>query len=236
MVQDGLACQHAAFLTVLDLSPDMWAQLGQGALTTLGLTVFALVIGFLLALLGALGRRSANPLARFLAGTYVEVIRNTPFFVQLLFIFFGLPVLGIRLGEVQAALIAMTLNLGAYATEIIRAGLGSVPRGQLEAAASLGMSRVQTFQLVVLKQALAVVYPALVSQVLIVMLGSAVVSYINVHDLTYAAQFIASRNFRQFELYLIVTVAYLLLAVLLRSVLNSLGLRLFRFRDTARAG
>ncbi|WP_288402624.1 amino acid ABC transporter permease [uncultured Deinococcus sp.] len=220
---------------MLSLTPEQWGELGQGALTTLGLTVFSLAVGFGLALLGALGRRSGNPVARAVAGTYVEALRNTPFFVQLLFLFFGLPTLGVQLTELQAAALAMTLNLGAYATEIVRAGLDAVPRGQVEAAASLGLSRAQTFWTVVLRQALAVVYPALVSQVIIVMLGSAVVSYINVKDLTYAAQFIASRNFQQFGLYLVVTAAYLALAFALRAALNGVGRSLFRFKQPLRA-
>lgn len=215
---------------MLGLTPELWGQLARGALTTLGLTAGATLLGLTIAVLGALARRSHVAPLRWLAGTYVEVLRNTPFFVQLLFIFFGLPALGVQLGEVQAALLAMTLNLGAYATEIIRAGLGAVPRGQVEAAASLGLSPRQIFTGVVFKQALATVFPALTSQILIVMLGSAVVSYINVHDLTYAAQFIASRNFEQFGMYAVVTVAYLLMAVALRALFNAAGHRLFAFR------
>jgi polar amino acid transport system permease protein len=121
----------------------------------------------------------------------------------------------------------MTLNLGAYATEIIRAGVAAVPRGHLEAAASLAMTPAQTYRHVVLPQALAKVFPALSSQIVIVMLGSAVVSQISVPDLTYAASYIQSRNFRAFETYLAITVAYLGLAVVVRALLNIAGRRLF---------
>jgi len=121
----------------------------------------------------------------------------------------------------------MTLNLGAYATEIVRAGVAAVPRGHVEAAASLAMTPAQIYRHVVLPQALAKVFPALVSQIVIVMLGSAVVSQISVPDLTYAASYIQSRNFRSFETYLVITVSYLGLAIALRAVLKAAGRRFF---------
>jgi polar amino acid transport system permease protein len=157
----------------------------------------------------------------------VEAIRNTPFLVQLFFIFFGLPALGIRIGAVTAALLAMTLNLGAYAIEIIRAGVAAVPRGHIEAAASLAMTPAKIFRHVVLPQALGKVFPALVSQIVIVMLGSAVVSQVSVPDLTYAANYIQSRNFRAFETYVVITASYLALAILVRHLLNAVGRRFF---------
>ena len=168
--------------------------------------------------------------ARRLVAAYVELIRNTPFIVQLFFVFFGLPSLGIHIDEVQAAILAMTVNLGAYAIEIVRAGIDSIPRGQVQAAQALGLHGRQVFRYVVLPQALANVFPALLSQVLIVMLGSAVVSQISVPDLTYAANFIQSRNFRSFESYLIITATYLLLSIVLRQLLNRLGRGLFAGR------
>ena len=138
---------------------------------------------------------------------YVEIIRNTPFIVQLFFVFFGLPAAGIKLTETTAAFLAMVFNLGAYSTEIIRAGIEAVPKGHLEAGASLAMSRLQILRYIVLKQAFQKVYPALSSQIVIVMLGSAVVSQISAEDLTYAANYIQSRNFRAFEVYLVVAAA-----------------------------
>jgi polar amino acid transport system permease protein len=158
------------------------------------------------------------------------LIRNTPFIVQLFFVFFGLPSLGIHIDEVQAAILAMTVNLGAYAIEIVRAGIDSISRGQVQAAQALGLHGRQVFRFIVLPQAIANVFPALLSQVLIVMLGSAVVSQISVPDLTYAANFIQSRNFRSFESYLIITATYLVLSIVLRQILNRLGRGLFAGR------
>jgi polar amino acid transport system permease protein len=199
----------------------------RGATLTLALTAAATVLGVALGVGGAAARESHSRVLRTIEAAYVEAIRNTPFIIQLFFVFFGLPALGVRLDEYSASIIAMTLNLGAYATEIVRAGVAAVPRGHLEAAASLAMTPAQIYRHVVLPQALAKVFPALVSQIVIVMLGSAVVSQISVPDLTYAASYIQSRNFRAFETYLIITVSYLGLAIALRAVLKAAGRRMF---------
>jgi polar amino acid transport system permease protein len=146
------------------------------------------------------------------------------------FIFFGLPSVGLRLSALQAAALAMVINLAAYAIEIIRAGLEAVPAGQSEAARSMGLHALAVFGLIVLPQALTNVYPALVGQITITMLESAVVSQIAVVDLTHVADLIQSRNFRSFETYLVITAIYLLLAVLLRRLLALAGRGLFAGR------
>jgi polar amino acid transport system permease protein len=158
-------------------------------------------------------------------GTYVELIRNTPFIVQLFFVFFGLPAAGVKLTPETASIIAMVVNLGAYATEIIRAGIEATPRGQIEAAMSLALNRAQIFLHVVLPPALKKVWPALVSQIIIVMLGSAVCGQISTEELSYAANLIQSRNFRAFEAFIIATAIYLALSVGVRKLLNWLGPR-----------
>jgi polar amino acid transport system permease protein len=193
-----------------------------------GLTVTLIVIGGTLGvavgIAGAWARgfnRARWPSA--LVGAYVESIRNTPFLIQLFFIFFGLPSLGVRMTEVQAAVLAMVVNLGAYSTEIIRAGIAAVPRGQIEAGASLAMTRLQIFRHIVLRPALQKIWPALTSQLVIVMFGSAVCSQIAVEELTFAANFIQSRNFRSFEVYFVATAIYLVLAILLRQAMRGLG-------------
>ena len=119
----------------------------------------------------------------------------------------------------------MVINLGAYSTEIIRAGIQATPRGQIEAASSLALTRLQTFRHVVLRPALTRVWPALVSQVIIVMLGSSVCSQIAAEELTFAANFIQSRNFRAFETYFVTTAMYFVMALLIRQLLMRLGQR-----------
>lgn len=150
----------------------------KGALFTLQLTVVGTVLGLAIGVLGAVVRAWRLQPFSAVFGAYVELIRNTPFLVQLFFIFFGLPALGVRLSEWEAAVLAMVINLGAYSTEIIRAGIMAIPKGQLEAAAALAMSRFEAFRHVILRPALAKVWPALSSQIVIVMLGSAVCSQI----------------------------------------------------------
>ncbi|EJO92352.1 polar amino acid ABC transporter inner membrane subunit [Ectopseudomonas mendocina DLHK] len=197
----------------------------QGAAFTLGLTAIGTLLGVALGIVGAILRAwRIRPFDRIF-GVYVELIRNTPFIVQLFFIFFGLPSLGLRLSEWEAAVLAMVINLGAYSTEIIRAGIQAIPHGQLEAAAALAMSRFETFRHVVLRPALGKVWPALSSQIIIVMLGSAVCSQISTEELSFAANFIQSRNFRAFETYLLTTALYLLMAVLIRQLLAWVGRR-----------
>lgn len=197
----------------------------QGAAFTLALTAIGTLLGVGLGIVGAILRAwRIRPFDRFF-GVYVELIRNTPFIVQLFFIFFGLPSLGVRLSEWEAAVLAMVINLGAYSTEIIRAGIQAIPHGQLEAASALAMSRFETFRHVVLRPALGKVWPALSSQIIIVMLGSAVCSQISTEELSFAANFIQSRNFRAFETYLLTTALYLLMAIGIRQLLAWVGRR-----------
>lgn len=204
-----------------------WPLLAKGVLWTLGLTAISATIGLVLGTLCAWARSSGPLWLRWVVGAYVEIIRNTPFIVQLFFVFFGLPAAGVKLTPETASVIAMVINLGAYAAEIVRAGIDATPRGQLEAAASLALSRVQTFFHVVLPPALQKVWPALTSQIIIVMLGSAVCGQISTEELSYAANLIQSRNFRAFEAFIIATGIYLLLSMGVRSLLNWAGPRFF---------
>ena len=216
------------FLAVLA----QWPLLVKGVAWTLALTALSAVLGGVAcAWARAYG---AKPLA-WAAATYVELVRNTPFIVQLFFVFFDLPAAGVKLTPEIASIIAMVVNLGAYATEIIRAGLDATPRGQYDAAKALGLNRLQMFRLVVLPPALSKVWPAMVSQIVIVMLGSAVCGQISTEELSYAANLIQSRNFRAFESFIIAGAIYLCLAVGVRKLLGWVGPR-FLFGASAKAG
>jgi polar amino acid transport system permease protein len=206
-----------------------WPLLLTGVLWTIGLTLVATVLGLIVGTACA-WVRAANLGPRpwwlqAVAASYVELIRNTPFIVQLFFIFFGLPAAGVKLTAETASVLAMVLNLGAYAAEIIRAGIEATPKGQLEAGTSLALSRGQVFLRVVLPPALRKVWPAMVSQIVIVMLGSAVCGQISTPELSYAANLIQSRNFRAFEAFIIATALYLALSIAVRRLLNWLGPR-----------
>ncbi len=197
----------------------------EGTAVTLWLTAVAASLGTLFSIAFAAAARSRFAGLRRAVLLYVELIRNTPFIVQMFFVFFGLPSLGLRLSAMTAAILAMVINLTAYATEIVRAGIEAVPKGQHEAGRALGLGPVRIFLLIVLPQAIANIYPALVSQIIITMLESAVVSQIAVVDLTHVADFVQSRNFRAFETYLVITLVYLLLAIGLRRLLARCGRR-----------
>lgn len=202
-----------------------WPLLAKGVVWTLGLTAVSAVLGVALGMACAWARTQGPTALRWVVGAYVEAVRNTPFIVQLFFVFFGLPAAGIRLSPEVASIIAMVVNLGAYAAEIVRAGIDATPRGQTEAALSLALTRAQTFVHVVLPPALKKVWPALVSQIIIVMLGSAVCGQISTQELSYAANLIQSRNFRAFEAFIVATLIYLALSVAVRGTLNWLGPR-----------
>lgn len=200
-----------------------WELLAKGAFLTILLTVFGSIAGVALGTIGAVSRAWSLPVLSQCFSVYIECIRNTPFLVQLYFIFFGLPALGVKFSGWEASVLAMVINLGAYSTEIIRAGLLSIPKGIIEAAESLAMNRWQLLQYVMLRPAFKNVWPALCSQIIIVMLGSSVCSQIAAQELTYAANLIQTRTFRAFEIYFTSTLLYLALAIMIRRCLNLIG-------------
>jgi len=185
-----------------------------GALLTIELSAAAMVLGLIVAVSGALGKLFGPSWLKRVVDVYIEVIRNTPFLIQIFLVYFGLPQAGLRLEPVPAALLAMVVNVGAYAIEIVRAGIDAIPRGQINAGFALGLGRLQVFRYVILRPALRKVFPALTSQFIWLMLGSSVVSTISADDLTQVASNLASNNFKHFEVYIVVTVMYLIMTLL----------------------
>jgi polar amino acid transport system permease protein len=198
---------------------DVFAQfdtLLDGAVLTLQLSAITMVAGLAIGIVGALARSWGPPPVRLAAASYVEAIRNTPLLIQIFIIFFGLPGLGVRLDATPAAVAALSINLGAYATEIIRAGIQAIHKSQVEAGLSLGLSRLQVFRYVVLFPALKVIYPALASQFILLMLATSIVSQIAVPELFHAASVLQSRTFRDFEVYIVAAGMYLAMALMFR--------------------
>jgi len=204
------------FNVVLDHLPELL----DGAWLTIRLSAMAMAIGLALAVLCAYGKTAGPRPVRWLIATYIELIRNTPFLVQIFIIYFSLPALGIRFDANQAALIAMVVNVAAYASEIVRAGIDAVPQGQVEAARALGLTRLQIFRLVVIFPALKTVFPALASQFILLMLGSSVVSAISAVELTAVTNSLQSTTFRSFEFYFFATGLYLVMALGFRAALG----------------
>ena len=193
---------------------DAWPLLLHGTWMTIQLSFLAMLLGLMVAILCAWGKTSGPAPVRWLINIYIEIIRNTPFLVQLFFFFFALPAIGVRWSPYTAALVAMVFNLGAYATEIVRAGIESIAKGEIEAGLALNLSRMEIFRFIILKPALKTIYPALTSQFILLMLASSVVSVISADDLTSVAANLQSQTFRSFEIYIVVTGIYLLLTLL----------------------
>lgn len=187
--------------------------LANGAWLTVRLTLMAMILGLVVSVLGAVGKTSGIRPLRFLIDIYVEVIRNTPFLIQIFFIYFGLPAIGLSMSPDSAALLALVINVGAYGTEIIRSGIESIPRGQIEAGRALGLGPVRIFRHVVIRPALRNIYPSLTSQFIYLMLTSSVVSVISASDLASAGADLNARTFASFEIYLVLTIMYFLLAL-----------------------
>jgi polar amino acid transport system permease protein len=204
-----------------------WPLLAQGAGITIAISSFAIAVGMLVGIVCARWLTSQPRILGGVAHIYVELFRNTPLLVQLYILFFVLPSTGLRLSPMTAALIGLALNNGAYCTEIVRAGITAVPHSQSEAGLSLGMSRLQVFIYVVLGPAIANVYPALVSQSIIIVLATSLVSSIGAQELTSYANFIQSENFRSFEVYLVAAGIYLVVASLFRLVFWLVQVRFF---------
>ncbi|MFI4987070.1 MAG: amino acid ABC transporter permease [Alphaproteobacteria bacterium] len=212
---------------------DHMPELLEGAWLTIRLSAMAMALGLAVAVVCAYLKMAGPRPLRLLVAGYVELIRNTPFLVQIFIIYFSLPSLGIRLGANEAALAAMTVNLGAYATEILRAGIEALPQGQIEAARALGLPRLAVFRHVILFQALKTVFPALASQFILLMLTSSVVSAISAVELTAVTNSLQSTTFRSFEFYFMATGLYLAMALGFRAVLGLIYLALFQRKAAA---
>ncbi|HYZ63244.1 MAG TPA: amino acid ABC transporter permease [Acetobacteraceae bacterium] len=207
-----------------------WPLLVEGAASTIAFSVATMALSLVLGTLGAVARRSRHWPLRTLARLYVELIRNTPLLIQLFVLYFGLPSLGVRLSPNVASLVGLVVYNGAYATEILRAGLQAVHKSQIEAGLSIGMSRLQVFYYVVARPALQKVYPALSGQFVLLMLGTSVISAIGGEELTSFSEQIQSANFRSLEVYIVCMFVYLAMALLLRGALRAIGARLFAYR------
>ncbi len=185
-----------------------FGSLLQGLWLTLGITLVSLCLSMSIGLISALMRLSNSPMARGIAWVYLEMIRNTPLLIQIFIIYFVFaPILDI--GRFSSAVLALSLFEGAYASEIIRAGILAIPVGQWEASASLGMSSPQSYRHIVLPQALRQMIPPLTSQGISLVKDSALVSTIAIYDLTMQGQQIIAETFLSFEIWFVVAAIYL---------------------------
>ena len=204
-----------------------WPVLRDGAILTVELSASSIALGMAGAVVLA-GLRDMGPwLLRWVIDGYIELIRNTPLLVQLFLVFFGLPLIGVKMGATAATVLGMSLNLAAYAAEILRAGVESVHRSQVEAGMSLALTRLQVMRHVVLPPAIAKVWPALSGQFILLMLASSIASFISAEELSGAASLVEQQTFRSFETYICATVLYVALAGLFKLALWAMGRALF---------
>ncbi|MCX5735947.1 MAG: amino acid ABC transporter permease [candidate division NC10 bacterium] len=204
---------------------EYWPALLAGLQMTIKVSVLSIFFGTLMGVAGALAKTSRFRMLRALAFTYVEWIRNTPLLIQILFIYFGLGVF-FSLSPMVASVFALSFFSGAYITEIIRAGIQSIHKGQREAAFSLGMTEGQSMFLVVLPQAVRRILPPLAGQFITLIKDSSLISVIAVSDLTYVAKNIVTNTFRAFEVWLAIAVFYFVLSFALSWSVRNLEYRL----------
>ena len=183
----------------------------EGCVVTLQISFFALLLGMIFGIAGALCRISSNRALNSIAFMYVWVIRGTPVMVQLFILYFGLPQLGIKLPSMVAGVLGLAINTGAYVTEIIRAGIQAVDKGQMEAALSVGMSYRQAMVRIIGPQATKICIPPLVNQFIMTLKNSSIASLVTITELFRTGEQIIYTTFRSFEVYMAVAVLYLMM-------------------------
>ena len=185
--------------------------LAYGALVTIGLTAAALFFGLILGIVIALMQLSGGPVLAAIAAFYCWVFRGTPLLVQLLIIYTGLPLFGVRFSVLEAALLGLSLNEAAYLSEIVRSGVMSVQKGQTEAARALGLRRMQVFRLVVWPQALRIIIPPLGNSVNGLLKTTSITSVISMEELLRRTQIMIQERFLVLELFTVAALYYLLM-------------------------
>jgi polar amino acid transport system permease protein len=201
-----------------NLNPDFIARNGpyivQGIWLTILVCVASILLATALATLGALGRLSENPIPNGVASLYVSIVRGTPLIVQVFFVYFALPQFGIILPAIVAGVVALGFNYGAYMTEIFRAGIEAVPRGQREAARALGMPERTVMRRIVFPQAFRIVTPAVGNEFIAMIKDSSLVSFIGIREVLWRADTVGTRDFRTVEALLIAALIYWILTII----------------------
>ncbi len=228
----GLVALLSVGLLMLHIEPGYMAEhyniILQGAGTTIGVSLASILIATVLALFGAIARLSSNSVAQGISGFYVSVIRGTPLLIQIFLIYLGLPQIGQQLTDlgypsigrlfildaIPAGILALSLNYGAYMTEIFRAGLQSISYGQREAALAIGMTQWQVMRRIILPQAIRIIIPDVGNQFIAMQKDSALVSVMGVWEITYLANRYARRDSKYIEMYLIAAAAYWILTII----------------------
>jgi len=203
----------------------------EGINMTLGVTVIALAIGLLLGLIAGICKLSKHKVFSSPATFYVELFRNTPELVQLIWVYYCLPILfGLHMVAITSCILALGLNAGGYLAEVFRAGIQAVDKGQIEAARSLGLSHFQTMYKITLPQTIRIMLPPFVNQSIVLLKNSSLVSVLGVADLTYRAQVVATNTFRPIEIFTAAATLYFILCTVLSYIARLSEKRLTAYR------
>nr|NJM01594.1 amino acid ABC transporter permease [Desulfobacula sp.] len=189
-----------------------------GLRSTFFISIVSIGLAIATGILACACRISGIRLIKYPAIAYIEIVRSTPLLVQIYFLYFGLPTLGIRVPEIQTGILALMLNSGAYIAEIIRAGINSVEPGQIEAGVSSGLNYVQRMRFIILPQALGVTVPPLLGQAIVLVKDSALLSLISVAELTRAGQTLTSERFMPSEAFFTVAFFYMCIYFCLKAL------------------
>lgn len=195
-------------------------DLGNGLMNTFILTFISIAVGFFIGLSLALGRVYGNKIINLFCLSYIEAIRGTPLLVQLFIIYFGLPSIGLIFSPIEAALIGLSINSGAYQAEYIRGALQSVESGQMTAARSLGMTKKQSIQNIILPQALRLCIPAWSNELIYLLQYSSIAYIIQVSELTAEGKFIAAQTFRYLEIFAMIAIIYLVCTLVFTYIID----------------
>jgi polar amino acid transport system permease protein len=200
-------------------------KLLEGFGNTLLLTFVSLFFGFLLGVLLALAKIYGNKIIASISKGYIEIIRGTPLLVQLFILYFGLPRIGIGLSPIVAALVGLSLNSGAYQAEYLRGAIQSIESGQMVAARTIGMSKIQSIQNIILPQALRISIPAWSNELIYLVKYTSIAYIISVEELTAEGKFIASTTYRYLEIFAMIAIIYLITTIIFTEVIDRIEKR-----------
>lgn len=192
----------------------------KGAVITIELTVLTLIFGTIIGVIGALFKTSKYKVLNLIASFYTWIVRGTPMLLQIFIIYFGLPSIGIQMEAMTAGVLALSINCGAYMTEIIRGGIQSVDKGQFEAAKTLGLSYGETMRYVIIPQTIRIILPSVGNEFITINKDTSIVSTITLVELMRSAQVIASSSFRAMDIYLLAGIFYLAMTTVLTSLFS----------------
>ncbi|MBU0278914.1 MULTISPECIES: amino acid ABC transporter permease [unclassified Gemella] len=195
-------------------------------ITTLEVSFLALIVGLILGILICIAKIGNIKILKWLASIYIEIIRNTPILVQIMIIYFALPEINIKLSPFMSAIVALSINSAAYVSEIFRAGINAIDKGQMEAGRSLGLSYGQTMKLIILPQAFKNSLPALGNEFISLVKESSIVYFVGVADIMFAANAIKNATYQTFGPYLVAALIYFIITSILSQFVKALEKKL----------